>query len=268
MKGKARQRLALFRKIFGDLCAVLSLLLTLDVAVIMCCRIAGVTRKATYGKVFLFELLLCGILLFFSLDLRFNLFTRSRKKAARAMGWLFRIAVVFCTAAIVLFCGKVTIGSLLRTTGPAHSAILLGQGLENGKPSKNLLYRVNTAEKWLKKNPNATVVLAGGNPDGDGKTEAAVMYDLLLERGVAPDRMILEEESENTEENLAAAAKLIPTGAPVMLITSGYHMDRAAKAAKKAGFQQIARLPAPSDPVSYGADMLWEVSLEIEGIFS
>ena len=185
---------------------------------------------------------------------------------SRLLPYLKRAKGSLAAALTVLLCGKVVIGSFLRTTGPAHSAIVLGQGLENGKPSRNLLLRIESAEKWLKRNPGATAVLAGGNPDGSGRTEAAVMYELLLERGIAPDRMILEDKSENTGENLAAAAKLLPKTAPVMLITSGYHMDRAAEEAKKAGFQKIARLPAPSDPVSFGADMLWEVVLEIDGM--
>ena len=59
---------------------------------------------------------------------------------------------------------------------------------------------VETAREWLDKNPGGTLILTGGNPDESGRTEASVMGDLLRGRGVAEDRMILEERALNSPE--------------------------------------------------------------------
>ena len=45
-------------------------------------------------------------------------------------------------------------------------------------------------------------------------------------------------------------------------------MDRAVSMAKEAGFTQVMRLPAPSDPIRYGANVMWDVILEINELKS
>ena len=49
-------------------------------------KINSVVLKADYTKVFYYELILCVILLVFALDVRFNLFTRSKHLIARIAG--------------------------------------------------------------------------------------------------------------------------------------------------------------------------------------
>lgn len=252
----------------GDLLIALALFLTVDVIWVMGRRTPAVVLQSTYRTVFLYELILCAVLVLFTVDLRFRILTRSRNGFARFAGRVLRAGLCVATAVIVLFCGKVVIGGALRTTGPAHNAVVLGAALENGQPSSDLIRRLDTAEKWLKRNPSARLVLSGGNPDETGKTEAAAMREILLYRGVDPKNMLLEEESATTAENFTALAKLIPRAQPTVLITSDYHMDRAVARAKRAGFTQIVRLPAPSDPLAYGANMLWEVVMNVNDLIS
>ena len=85
---------------------------------------------------------------------------------------------------------------------------------------------METAREWLEKNPGGTLILTGGNPDESGRTEAAVMRNLLLEREVAEDRMIIEDYAPSTEENFENTAALLPPGESVVLISSDYHMER------------------------------------------
>ena len=56
---------------------------------------------------------------------------------------------------------------------------------------------------------------------------------------------------------------MLPPTEPVVLISSDYHMDRAVATAKSAGFTKVLRLPAKSDFLSYGANMMWEVILDL-----
>ena len=61
---------------------------------------------------------------------------------------------------------------------------------------------------------------------------------------------------------------MLDPDAPVVLISSDYHMDRAAAMAEAAGFTRILRLPAPSEPLYYGANLMWEVVLDLNELIS
>ena len=140
-EGADRGRVKPFRRILGDVLIVLSLALTADVSAVMLRRIGTVVREAAYRSVFRYELLLCGVLLAFSLDLRFGFFTRWKRKAARGIGWALRLAVTAMTAAVLFFCCGVAAGSVMRTAEAADYAVVLGVALENGEPTRDLLSR-------------------------------------------------------------------------------------------------------------------------------
>ena len=76
-------------------------------------------------------------------------------------------------------------------------------------------------------------------------------------------RMIPEDQAKSTKDNFRNTAHIIDHGEPVVLISSNYHMDRAAQTAKAAGFTNVRRLPAPSSLLSYGANVMSEVVLEL-----
>ncbi len=251
------------RRILGDLALVLAALLTADVTVIMLRRIASVVLKETYQNIFRHELILCAVLLICALDLRFGIFTARKGRALQGIGWALRIAILLGTALILFFCGKVAVGSLINTAQPAQHAIVLGMALQNGKPTDDLLSRLDTAQAYLEQNPETTLILTGGNAGDDGRTEAVVMRDLLLARGVSEESLRLEDQAATTKENFRNTAQMIDPAAPVVLISSNYHMDRAVRTAESAGFTRVLRLPAPSDPLSFGANLMWEVILDL-----
>ncbi|MBQ8954016.1 MAG: YdcF family protein [Clostridia bacterium] len=251
------------RRIAGDVLIALVLLLIGDMCAVMVHRVSVVVLKETYRDAFHYELILCGVLLLFSLDVRFGLLTRPRLRAVKAAGWILRAVVALLTCAILFFCGRVISGSLIDTAGPAEYAVVLGMALEDGEPAKDLLHRVDTAAQFLNDNPGASLILTGGNPDGSGKTEAAAMRELLLARGVPAEKMILEDQAKTTSDNFRNVARMTDPRDPLVLISSGYHMDRAAGIAAQAGFTHILRRPAPSDPRCYGANMLWEVVMDV-----
>ena len=152
---------------------------------------------------------------------------------------------------------------MINTAGQADHAIVLGLALENGKPTDDLLKRLNTAQAYLEKYPEAQLILTGGNADGSGRTEAVVMRDILTERGIVNERMILEDQAKSTKDNFRNTAQIIDPGEPVVLISSNYHMDRAVQTAENAGFSDVLRLPAPSSLLGFGANVIYEVVLEL-----
>ena len=261
-----RNQVSGIRRIIGDILLMVALLLIVDVASVMPARINAVVLKADYRDIFIYELMLCAILLLFALDIRLNLFTRWKPVALKAIGWILRILIVLSSAAILFFCGRVITGSLIKTAGQADYAIVLGLALENGEPAPDLLARLDTARAYLEEYPEARLVLTGGNADASGRTEAAVMRDILTQQGVPEDRLIIEDQAQTTKENFSNIAGILPLEEPVVMISSNYHMDRAVRIASEGGFSQIMRLPAPSGIFAYGANMLSEVVLDLNDL--
>lgn len=252
------------RRIIGDILIVLFGLILIDTVVIMLRKINMVVLKDTYQNVFIREVIFLVILILFALDIRFGIFTKIRNKAAKVIGWILRIAVIIVSAVIIILCGRVAAGSLINTAAPANYTIVLGLALENGKPVQDLYYRVETAKKYYDENPETVLVLTGGNADEFGKTEADVMKEILLEYGVPEDAMYLEDQAKTTIENFQNTLAMTEPGEPIVLISSNYHMDRAVLTAKDAGFTTVLRLPAPSEILAYGSNMMWEVIMDLD----
>ena len=251
------------RSIIGDILILLAVLFTAYLSAVMIHRIRTVVLKDDYIKVFRYELAACACFILFALDVRFGFFTKPGPVVLKAAGWALRAIVILVTAVVLFLMGRIAAGSFIRTDVPARNAIVLGLALENGKPADDLLSRLDTAEQYAKANPDAVLILTGGNPDGSGRTEAAIMRDLLAERGIPEDRMVPEDRAETTKDNFRNTALLVSPDEPVVLITSDYHMDRAVRTAKNAGFTRVYRLPAPSSPLLYGANVMWEAVLEL-----
>lgn len=254
------------QRIIGDILLALVIFLIVDVVVVMRHRIDAVVLKADYQEVFKYQLILCGILLLFALDVRFGFFTRLRPTILRIIGWLLRIVVILFSMVILFFGGKVIRGGMIHTAEQARYAIVLGLALENGEPTGDLVARLDTARGYLETYPQAKLILTGGNADGSGRTEADVMREVLTERGVPEDRLILEDRAETTKENFANIAGLISKDEPVVMISSNYHMDRAVRNATEAGFSRVMRLPAPSNVFAFGANMLSEIMLDLNDL--
>ena len=263
---KKGNRTSCIRRIIGDILLVLAVLLLIDAAFVMPAKIHAVVQKADYQEIFMYEIILCMILLLFALDIRYNVFTRWKPVILRGIGWLMHTVIVLFSAAIIFLCGKVIIGSMVNTAGQADYAIVLGLALENGEPAPDLLARLDTARDYLERYPEAQLILTGGNADESGRTEAAVMRDILIEQGVPDDRLILEDQAQTTKENFRNIAGIVSVKDPVVMISSNYHMDRAFRIASENGFTHVMRLPAPSEFKAFGANMLSEVVLDLNDL--
>ncbi len=136
------------------------------------------------------------------------------------------------------------------TALPADAVIVLGAGVNGTEPSLSLRTRLDAALAYAKEHPDAPIVLTGGKGYGEDITEARCMYRWLTARGVAGERLILEEQAANTAENFAfsraalAEQDLDVSEAVVAVVTNDFHIARAELIAKKQGFGGIIGVPA------------------------
>ncbi len=159
--------------------------------------------------------------------------------------------------------GTSALREIIDDIAPTENAIVLGLALEDGKATEDLQYRLDAAQKYIAKNPSSKLILTGGNPGPDGRTEVEVMCDILLECGVPEESMILENQADTTEANFRNTAQMIDPHEPVVLISSNYHMERAVSIAHQTGFDNVYRMPARSARISYGVNVLWETIIDI-----
>lgn len=115
----------------------------------------------------------------------------------------------------------------------ADYAIVLGAAVQdNGTASRIMRNRLAAAMEFMEKNPQAKVILSGGQGGDEPETEAKCMYDTLVSMGADPERLILEDQSHTTRENLMNSMEIIRqsggTKHEIALITSEFHQRRAA----------------------------------------
>lgn len=252
------------RRIIGDILIGWTVFFTVYLIVGMLYRIHAVPNPDTYREVLRDEMCISVLLLLLALDLRTGFLTRLRAVPVKVVGFGIRIA--FCGAFAVVFglAGNAVFRGIACTASSAEYVIVLGMALENGKPNQDLLYRVTAAEDYAAKHPEVTLIVTGGNQTQDALSEAEVMKRLLMNDGVDEKRIITEDRAETTRQNFENAAKIIDSSEPVVIVTSNYHMVRAVNIARRAGFTSVEQLPAPSDPVFYGVNIMWEVIGELD----
>jgi uncharacterized SAM-binding protein YcdF (DUF218 family) len=104
--------------------------------------------------------------------------------------------------------------------------------------------RVVQAALLARRYPDARVVFSGGNgwALGEPPTEAEAVRKLLIDLGVDPARITLEDRSRNTDENARFSAALLhpEPSQRWLLVTSAFHMPRSMGLFEKAGFNVTA----------------------------
>ena len=100
--------------------------------------------------------------------------------------------------------------------------IVLGAHVEGTRLTKALLERTRRALQYMEENPETKAVLSGGKGDGESITEAQAMCNYLVEHGIDRERLILEEKSTNTTENLKFSLGMIGLNHSVGIVTNNF----------------------------------------------
>ena len=122
-------------------------------------------------------------------------------------------------------------------TKNADYVVVLGYALEDNQMTETLKLRLDRTYEYVIDNPNANIVLCGGVTGSNTVSEAKVMYDYLVTKGIDSTRMKLEDKSTDTIENIQNCKSYIDTKSKVVVLSSNYHVYRASKICEKAGFE-------------------------------
>lgn len=188
--------------------------------------------------------------------------TRSGRRAARALLGAATVAAALLTAPLAF--ADVNTGSAgplpipqpaalpsLGFRGPDTAIVVLGHGLlPDGGMRPELIARLHAGFAQALLAPASPVIVTGGNPR-NGVTEARAMADWLIARGIAPQRVIVEDHAASTVQNAAHSARIIrEIGAhDAVVITSTDHVDRAVRDFLGAGVPVVATVTPDQIPM-------------------
>lgn len=181
--------------------------------------------------------------------------------------WLFRAICVIVSLILALFIfleGCIfTQFSAKGEDGLDYIVVLGAKVKSGGVPSKPLYWRIDAAEKYLRDNQGTVAILSGGKGADEPMSEAQCMYNVLISRGIDENRLILEDKSTNTNENIRNSLRLMNEDASFGVVTNNFHVFRAMHIAKTVCGRDVSGISAEYK------DALWVhyMAREAVGIF-
>ena len=181
------------------------------------------------------------------------------EKTMRVFRRLARIAAgAWLASFLTVLCCLIAAGQpehLTSADDPPAFITVLGAGLNGTEPSLILRNRLDRAIELSQTYPEAKLILCGGLGYDHVITEAEAMQHYLIRNGVDPARLILEDTSRDTAENLQNAKRLMDQiegegKHQSWIVTCSFHMMRSKLLAERYGIDPVAA-PVPTRPQEY-----------------
>ena len=160
--------------------------------------------------------------------------------------WRSVLAALLVLGAAVFAVFEAPVISNAKTDADPQSdyLIVLGAGVNGSAPSLSMVNRLEAALDYLEAYPDAVAIVSGGQGAGEDVTEASAMHDWLVAHGMPESRIVQEEQSTSTRENLENSFAIIRSrgGDPadgVAVVSSEYHLYRAKQMARALGAKPL-----------------------------
>lgn len=160
-----------------------------------------------------------------------------------------RIACIAALTAAVLLAVLAAVISIFMISAANRppdgdtTVIVLGCKVRGEEPSLMLRQRIMAAYRYLDQNPSAMCIVSGGQGADELISEAESMKRVLVEHGISEDRIILEDRSTGTDENIRfSLEKMNEYGisGSVTIVTNEFHQLRAKLIADKYGLESYS----------------------------
>lgn len=183
----------------------------------------------------------CTWIILATLPIWFFLLFAELEKEKRKRKVIKGLGIVGCTAFIVFF-SFIFIGGREQVQDEYSYIVVLGNGFSEDGISQNAKNRLDTAYEYGK-DKDVIYVVAGGLKKKH--TEAFLMKEYLREKGVSDEKIVLEDHSTDTYENLCYAYEMIGDQR-ILLVTNRFHLWRSVQLAKSVGFTKVQQTYAPT----------------------
>lgn len=162
-------------------------------------------------------------------------------------GCLVGVFTVGCAIFLIVE-GFIIHGMMQKGTKDLDYVVILGAQVRGEVPSRVLNSRIKQAIVYLEENSDTLVIVSGGQGPGEDISEAEAMRRYLMDKGIDEGRIIMEDKSVNTWENLKFSYdKVEKKDARIGVVSSDFHVFRAVRLAKKLGIEHAEGIAAPVD---------------------
>ncbi len=183
-------------------------------------------------------------LLFFGVLFLWGVFQKKLLGKAAVKKWAKAVRGILITgyaAFLVLFSVEtVLMVNAINATPPEDATVVvLGCAVKGTSPSQMLSLRIDAAERYLREHPQAVAVLSGGQGDDEDISEAQCMFNELTKRGIAAERLYIEDRSTSTRENIRFSAEIIKENGlseNLAVVSNNFHLYRASLVVKNEGY--------------------------------
>ena len=156
----------------------------------------------------------------------------------RRFTMFFSVTVIYISICFVVFMIYCIFLQIIPRKRDFDYVIIHGAGLlEGDRISKLLADRLDKAIEVYRKDPTPPILIpSGGKGSDEHISEAEAMARYLIGKGIPAEKIIKEDRSENTYENLEFSKKIIEArkgSKYTVLVTSNYHVYRALRYCRK-----------------------------------
>ena len=150
----------------------------------------------------------------------------------RATRVLFRIVQVG-SSILLIYCVVISafmIYAMIPRENENATAVVLGAQVKPWGPSALLQQRIDAAVGYLVDHPSADAVVTGGKGDDEPVSEAECMRENMMIAGISGNKIYVEDQATNTDENIRYSLKVIDDNGmcrDIAVVTDSYHQLRA-----------------------------------------
>lgn len=173
-----------------------------------------------------------------------------------------KLVIAVAAIGIILFLnieGLIVSGFFEKGEDNLDYIIVLGAQMKENGPSSTLKDRLDEAIDYLEDNPKTMVIVSGGKGSDEVISEAEGMKNYLVQNQIAEERILMENQSVNTNQNLKFSSEYINIEEDTVgIVTSNFHVYRSIKLAEKQGYREVCGIAAKSHKLLLPANMLRE----------
>ena len=137
----------------------------------------------------------------------------------------------------------------------ADYVIVLGAQMKTSGPSTAFKYRLDAAYEYLINNPDSICIVSGMQGYNEQIAEGTGGVNYLISRGISAERLIAEDNAEDTDDNIAFCYDIIKDresgrdmkDISVAIVTNNYHLFRGLGLARKAIPCKISGIAGKND---------------------
>lgn len=177
-------------------------------------------------------------------------FIKDKIKEVKHFDKVFKVIKIIIACGFVLFIivEAFIISYPKKSEANTDYIIVLGAGLTNGNQvSLTLKDRLDAVLTCINEYGNdGYIVVSGGRGEDEDISEAEAMKTYLVEQGISEDKILMEDKSVNTLENLKFSREIIEKQGnkdicelKIKIVTTDFHALRSSILAKKNGYSEV-----------------------------